>query len=380
MLEKLFPALLIILFFSSCKKSDTLLRGAWIAVEVQHQQNGPVPDLNGFILEFSEDSFTIGYLCFDSTFIQSISFVDKHKFEIQFEPNSKSYLATIQNFNPDSLSIKIDNFVVKMIPIDLNNNSNLALQELIDNYWILVQDDDTFDVLFTKYSGYPDFPLLKKCVAFGNTEYFSLCRYKRIQFIPITFAQSKFNVFHIIKSNTDKIFLKQYYNSELNYPVLIKQRSISKKKLEQMKKLTIGNWNSTEIIDLWTGLEDLFKDSTESYLINRNYTREKMITKKGLLNNEISISFSKNDYIFFEGKDTIQQGQYLLEKTGNLIVLDSGLSPQDYLRIEQISDSNLVLIKKSNIEIDENDNYVEYYIKFKLKKQGSKHANVSDCC
>lgn len=353
-----------------CATPTQKIEGVWVAVESRHyDESGWISPLDGLLLDISKDSILFTHVYSDSMMTVHYQYIDSE--QILVEQKSIAYKDTIGIYqvSDDSITLLFNKtMLVNFIPVDLSKSSNLDLHELISNEWEFVWDDQIMKIHFLTEEYIPEFPSRKRCVAFGSAEFYNLFSYQGTQFIPITFGQTDPTLYHIEEVRKDTIFTRAYYNKQYIEPIIVKQKSLSSDKIENIRSELIGDWKTVELLDYYTGLEELLGDSAK-YLSSGFGFEGKILSKNALIQNQISLSFGDSEYQITENEQAIFKGTYKLSPDGKYIVLDYGTDPNDYINIIKLKNNQLVIGKRDRFAIEQEGEFIEYYFKIRLKNE-----------
>jgi len=364
--------IIAVLFISFSKLYSQTVDGTWVAVESRHaDETSWISPLDGMLLDFEQNLLKITHVNSDSVGEATISYLQNSQLLIQHRGETLVDTLVIHQVSNDSITLLFNgNMLVKLVPIDLTNKSNLAPSELTQNNWIYLNEQRESYIHFKEDDWYSDYPgMRKKCIVNGNVESYSLKNFKGVQLLSITYWQLDLLIYQIERFENGIIHTRLLSAYQEAFPKIIQQKSIDAEKKKVIKSAIQGHWNTIDLIDYYTGFEELSGDSTEFESTGFSFYIGLMLKKRALLNKKITFIFDSNTYQIRENGIIIFKGEFQISHDGKFIVLNKGLNPEDYISMIKFSDEELIIQKEDDFAIAKEGEFIHYTYQLRLKKQ-----------
>lgn len=368
---------LLISQFAIGQVDKTLLQGDWIAVEYRQNDTIDNETLFGLILSFNEQGLEYFSLWDDSTIFLTYNELDS------LEKVSSSTF--FQFVNQDSIIIGDSSSTILYYP--LQNSKSMIIKEefdnlLIDKTWKL--DDTTFtNIKFVNYlpsnflhKRLETYLVSDKNGFFQYADYWITFLYKDNLFLAFS-LNDNFNIYHILSSEGGKVNY-DCYSKNLNQSFNLKsEKKLGETEYSNLKKtISSKTWKSTEKIasqdyyyDITWGLYHII-DSTKVEILP-NIIKHSENYPDFLKYSVFSTSFlfgENGDYKIFKRKKTYDEGKWELSKDGFYIILNPGTNNEFYLRVLEITESEMVIGQTLALTFEKKDNkqgIVNFRVKMK---------------
>jgi len=355
----------------------TLLRGDWIAVEYRQNDTIGKETLLGLILSFDEQGLEYFSPWDDSTIFLTYTELDS----LEKVSNSTFF----QFANSDSLIIGNSSTTILYYPMK-SSKSKISKKEfdnlLIDKTWKL--NDTTFTNI--KFVNYLPSDFLPKRVEtylvsdkngfFQYVDYWLSFSYNDNLFLAFS-LNDNFNIYHIINATERKVEYDIYSKNP--------NQSFSFNSEEKLNEPEYSNLKRTICSKIWKSIE---KTPSQDYYYDLDFGLYYILdsTKVEILPNIIhhsenypnfikymifSTSFmfkDSGDYKIFREKKTYDEGKWELSKDGLYIILNPETSNEFYLRVLEITESEMTIGQTLALPFDKKDNerrIVNFRVKMK---------------
>ncbi|MGE4288638.1 MAG: hypothetical protein AB7E36_08125 [Salinivirgaceae bacterium] len=355
----------------------TLLRGDWVAVEYRQNDTIDNETLFGLILSFDEQGLEYFSLWDDSTIFLTYTELDS----LEKVSNSTFF----QFANSDSLIIGDSTTTILYYPMK-SSKSKISKKEfddlLIEKTWKL--SDTTFtNIKFVNYLPSDFLPkrletylVSDKNGFFQYVDYWLSFLYNDNLFLAFS-LNDNFNIYHIINATERKVEYDIYsknpnqsfsFNSEekLNEPEYSKLQGVLCSEIwKSIKKTPSEDYYH----DLNFGLYYLFDSSKVEILPNIIHHSENYPNFLKYMAFNTSFMFgASGDYKIFKGKKTYDKGKWKLSKDGLYIILNPATNNEFYLRVLEITESEMIIGQTLALPFDKKDNergIVNFRVKMK---------------
>lgn len=349
----------------SCKKhrfSDS----HWIVV-----QSSPVPSgswasiHDGMTLHFSNDKLTL------SDVYQTWG----EELDLRIEDRNlylnDTLWAEIPAEYQDSMLLDIKEYArVKLIKLD-KAHSTTPKQELWEyRNWILSYNDYQRELFLTDFEYYNE-PNSKLCIQkdleenqfLSTQDKWNTLRINNNQLFVKTFYQTDDEIYRVKKYHGDSLIELESLRYPTSKALLSKRHYISESQKQHIRnQIQNHTWKINKIIELDT--------ISQSSSISDNNIH----SLKSLENRKLSFTFSNDlTYTISESDSVSTRGNWEISPSGNEIILNKGVYPDDYIDLITVSDDNLIIGSLKIFRYPENHpvifSEIEVYYKALLKKE-----------
>ncbi|MBV6646716.1 MAG: hypothetical protein KI790_14765 [Cyclobacteriaceae bacterium] len=347
------------------------LEQTWIAVESRQVTTDFISPIDGTIFDFGKDSLHIKNVFSDTAIVKN--YVLRNN---QIAVNDSAF-AVIKHISSDSLLLEFDEWMLSVFyPLEPVMAPEINRHELLGSTWTLDFEG------FKQSWNFTDSPAehfkhdeSKICVSRnageftnGSTEYWNLTNFKNRFLLTLTMGQFDKQIYQVVSTSSDTFLLKPISNWLIDEVRFFKVSSLPQVEFERFSKsLTAKHWKTTEILNNspTTRIGDLSESQLDSVDMDKlslsggSYAAwfdTLLITKQQFFSKQVSYQFNADfTYCISLSNNQYDCGTWQLLEDGT-IKLDEGWGHEQYITIEEITDTKLVLSNCNQFSIQPQSN------------------------
>lgn len=363
-----FLLLSLTIFLFSCQQEKNELEGSWILVDQKAKPNSKgMIILRGLLVDFKGNQLTYSYITSKKETGKQF-WLEKDIIKID-----TSTFGKIIHLSADSLIIEADtnSYDMHFRPLDevsfSSSEKENIFQNLLQSSWSMKNElnEQVFYFDTTTYYSMPVESNNASCIVYESTEqnrnrmsdyeWWTLKRFKGKLVLGNSYEQIENSFFQITKYTDQKISGKyiSVYRKNWKESELQKGKILSAKKLKDMKKMVIRDWEIQSIVEP-SSLDSLeeYSNLIEEWSRTSPYLK-KRISVKDLKEKTIKFFFKENgEFQIIATKGVIRNGKsWEITNDGRFIKLDGGVVGENFIKILNLDNNEMQMLKKEWVDV-----------------------------